>query len=249
MDHPLPHGLSDGGRRYDDDVMERRKLHLGRAKALGNLCAEYTFYTPALLHLYARLTFDPLVEFYHDYKKDFKVFTRTFAEPLFKGLAMPDDASWNHVLYAIGNDAWPAFQNWLRALTMVDRERDLLLRVRVSPLDITDPLLWESRDPLLVTEKLPINVLCLETNKGSYYLDTPIGATRPQAMYLRKVFDDTQALANTVLYGMPLEVEYSVPAGNLKLPVAIGFDSLPAAKQAEILAAIKETREHMKGMS
>lgn len=238
----LPVGLTPGSIYANDQIAPQRSFNIGGLRELGGLSREYAFYTPALLHLHAQLTFDPLSEFLKDYKQDVPSLSLTFDTPLFFGLALPDDKSWNHVLFAMPHDYWPDYQNWLRSLALLNRAEEKLSRVRVSPLEIADPL-WLQHATIvpLHVPKITVHALCIETNKDAYYLSQPLNVLSdvPRALRILRVYKDTIEFASDLLEGRQPTFESYVPEHNLEMPEPLGWDAIPWEHQQDILKSMR----------
>lgn len=251
-DNLVPEGLSRGSTVDPFEQAKVGQLKLQAAKALQELTGEYAFYTPALLHVFGQLPFDPLTDFQRDVRRDVASFSVRFNLPIFRGLAVPDDASWNHVLYAMPREDWPDYLHWLRGVAVLDRAKGCLTKVRVTPIQILDPVAHDYRvgdQPRFVE----IHYIGLESNHGSHYLTNPAGnpLAKPQAMWMSQAYRDTCALAEALLSGtdIPLEDIQLPEGGVLKMPEAVGWDSLSPAKQQELREALDEAARYFQGMT
>lgn len=174
-------------------------LDLKGATSLKTLLADYTFYTPALLHLSTPLTFDPFDVFCSEYGQPVARFTLRFDNPIFSGLVHPlGDASWNYVLFGMENEHWPAYLAWFGTIAFNDSEKGILRRVRSQDLTLLDPL---AKANGLQPEPIPVTAFAIDTNKGSFYFK-PTLDWRPQAVFDKDyVYDQTIAFANALKDG------------------------------------------------
>ncbi len=244
---PLPVGVSSGGTCERVEPVQQRKMRIGKLRSLDGVKDEFAFYTPALLHLFGQLTFDPLTEFTRDYGKDPESVSMSFTKPLFRDLVCGDDLAWNYVLYAMPHEHWDHYRNWLHGVGLFDREKQSFLRIRSVDLAIADPLHLEYQ--AVIQPDVPTIAVCglaLETNRGSYYLRKPRDPLTdlPQAMWLNGVYPDTREFAERMFRGEDYVPRAQVMQHRqaLRMPNPTAWDSLPELKRRELEIAIEEAR-------
>ena len=240
---PLPYGLSSGGTAEAVDPVQQRRLKIAGYRSLAGVADEFAFYTPAIVHLYGNLTFDPLTEFIRDYGKDAESFSMSFSKPVFSGLDCEGDESWNYVLYAMPHEHWPHYLNWLQGVGLCDEARKLFLRIRHTELRVADPLQMEYQAFVRPdTATIAVHGLALETNAGSYYLNKP----QDPLMHLPKLSRlPPSGLSSEAFVALALHPE-SVAAPqlqNLQMPVTQRFEDLPEEKRRELLLAMQEFKQ------
>lgn len=195
-----PVGVTYTGEGVSGDKSEVVRKQISLAANLTDLCDEYCFYTPALLHTGLKLgNQDPYTDFLNQHSCDISRISLRFSRPVFRGLLVGSNAEWNHVLYGLQKDYWDLFLQFMGSLAFVDRDTKIVSRVRTQVLQIPDPLLLE-RSAVLPTNCLTteITAFVLDTSAGCYYfkvgtaplLEPPI-ATRTE-----RCFSDTLIFAD-----------------------------------------------------
>jgi hypothetical protein len=258
--NPLRVGVTSAPTSLSRERIQAKQLRFASAATLRDLNQEYAFYTPALIYMNIRLGGrEPFVDFVQDYGKEVVPVTLRFNKPLFSGLLVGGEGSWNYVLYGMEREHWEAYLQWMGPMTFLDRSTQLLARVRFRELEIADPLFFE-RCTILppVCPTVPITVFCLDSNRGRCWIEEgqhPL-LDLPQYRYSTEVYGDTKAFAQAVLQdqGNPYAAADAVTAHEqLPLQAAapakeVKFEELSADKQRELLAAIRQYREQ-KGRS
>lgn len=104
---------------------------------------EFVFFTPALLYLYGGFTNNILQDFVAQYEQGSSFTVAFFAyqakQPIFQGLEIKADMSWNYYLFGVRRIHWLAFESFMLSLALVNK--DLLIRVGLQEIEIADPML------------------------------------------------------------------------------------------------------------
>jgi hypothetical protein len=189
-------GISDG-KQLNDEPTQIVDLDLHSAKSLGELLKDYTFYTPALLHLTVPFQVDPFDLFCAEYGQPVTRFSVRFDKPVFAGLTHPTgDTTWNYVLFGLPCEHWEAYQSWIGSCAFDDAQKKLLRRVRIQNLTIRDPLSAASK-------AIPVTALVIESNRGSFYYKTDPISWRPTATFdASLVYKDTVDFAEALAAGI-----------------------------------------------
>lgn len=189
----------DGETIYLDGEAERERLFakqakLGNAASLHELAADYEFYTPGITDCLCPIPEHPHVSLQRRVP-DFQPRAWQFDKPVFKGFRNQYD----HVLYLIEKPLWPILAEQLKAVTLMDREKRLLMKPRLRELTVADPLELQRRG-LSTGLSVKVQAVCLETNQGCYYIDDTAGLqTPPVFRYTPDTFPDFVQYAERML--------------------------------------------------
>jgi hypothetical protein len=245
-----PHGIPK-------EKLQPRVLRVGNASGLRELQRDYAFYTPALIYMKIRLLGrDPLSQFIQEYGQEVLPFSIRFNKPIFHGLNLGRDTSWNYVLFGVERQHWEPFKSFMGTMAFVDRQLKLFARVRTKEIRLADPLFFERAT--ILPEKLPVidaTVFCLDTNQGCAWINMrgdPL-LDLPELTTTDKVFEDTAAFAKAVFDDtvnpyvaanstQPPEV---APRGvdPLQPREATPIESLPREKQSSLQALVRQYHE------
>lgn len=179
-------------------------LNVEGTSTLKDLLADFSFYSPALLHLTVPLTFDPFDLFCAESEREIQRYSFHNAEAMFGGLVHPTgDVSWNHGLFALRKEDFDLYLKWIGCCAFNDFKRNLLRRVRTQEVTILDPLAKANgKMPL----PIPVTMLVIETNVGSFYFKTDVRTWIPCA-----TFDDKLVYADTTAFSEALRIESANP--------------------------------------
>src|SRR5262245_24004021 len=123
------------------DPVEGPAYHEKRFEAaatLAELVGEYVFFTHAALFCHADFDRDPVYDFVAEQAPDCLPFHVDFLRPIFSGLDLPGDPSWNFRLLAVQRRYWPALDWFLLTLSGIDRDRRRFYRVLSQNLPVPD---------------------------------------------------------------------------------------------------------------
>lgn len=200
---PWKVGLTRSRDDFPKDKVRVHQLRISAATDLKSLLDVYSFYTPALVHLRVRLfEQDPYLNFVEEYGKEVVPVSIRFNHPIFRGMELGQEKSWNYYLYGMEKEHFEAYQQWFGSLAFTDRDLNLVSRVREKTIEIADPLVFE-RTVVLPSQVpvIPVVVFCLDTNQGCWYVEPgphPL-LDLPQVRFTRYVYPDTAVFANAVL--------------------------------------------------
>lgn len=203
MTKPWKVGAVRGREGFPRERVRIAEQRVSQATTLTDLAVDYHFYTPALLYIHVRLMGrEPFHDFSAEYGKEVVPISLKFDKPVFKGLDTQGSPAWNHYLYGVEHEHFLPFLTWLGALAVMDRDINLVTRLRYRELEIADPLYLAK----LVTspKEIPwvkIVAFCLDTNKGCHYIEPakdPL-LDLPTYRYTKQSFDDTMRFADAVL--------------------------------------------------
>jgi len=199
---PFEPGLRAGPHGFPAERARVHELRLTAATTLRDLKEQYAFYTPAMMYIFVRLMGrEPLWDFMEEYGKEVTPISMKFKKPIFDGLAVGPDRTWNYVLYGMEHDDFNEFRKWMGTLTFVDRDKDIVHRIRYQDFEIADPLFLERVVVLpLQMPTIPVTAFALDSNKGCCWLATgDLLMDLPSLAYTGKVFENTQHFADAVL--------------------------------------------------
>jgi hypothetical protein len=113
------------------------------ARSLGELTADWAFFTIGCLYTYGGLDVDIMIEYTQIHPdKDCSVLTLLAERPIFAGMCTP---SWpdrsrrlEQTLWATPLEYWPGLKDHLAGVSMVDRNKGRFARTTVQELEIVD---------------------------------------------------------------------------------------------------------------
>lgn len=174
---------------------------IGAAKSLTELKDEFCFYTPALQLMYCPLPEDPLGALAATLGCKIPQFSLQFDEEIFAGLPQP----FSHTIFGMRKEVWEIYSNQLRGITAIDRGQGILRQIRLRDLVILDPL-ERQRKALVSGLVVTVTAICVETNKGCFYIDDTAGIAKPPVFrYTPETFPDFMAQADRLLGQPPKE--------------------------------------------
>lgn len=184
---------------YRDGEAEQEKLLAKQAKVHGaatlhELAADYVFYTPGITDSLCPFPEHPHVA-YQRTVPDFQPRAWSFDKPVFQGFRNQYD----HVLFFMDKPLWPAFAELVKAITLMDKEKRLLMKPRLRELTVADPLELQKRG-FSSGLSVKVQAICLETNQGCYYVDDTAGLQSPPVFrYTPDTFPDFVQYAERML--------------------------------------------------
>lgn len=202
-----PVGVHYKSRGFPKEKVQYHYEQVSKAASLRDLSEEYTFYTPALMYMRVRLMGrDPYYDFQQESGINVMPVSLKFSSAIFRGLDLYGDYSWNHVLLGMPNEHWQDFSKWMGTVAYLDRDLGVLTRIRLQTIEIADPLklarlaVLPARLPMV-----PVTVLALDTNKGSWYIHTPPNplSALPTLATMSRKYKDTKVFANALLNDSP----------------------------------------------
>jgi hypothetical protein len=142
---PLPEGLGPAQRR--DSLVLHCDATLRAARSLGEMAADWQFFTIGCLYSYGGLDGDIIAEFTQTHADpDCSVMKLNATRPLFDGICPP---GWkaaaaarqlDNELLAVPREYWDELRGQLVGTAMVDRRRGRFARATVQDLEIVDPM-------------------------------------------------------------------------------------------------------------
>lgn len=246
---PMRSGVVDT-RGASREKLQPHVLRISEAAQLADLTEEYAFFTPALIYMRVRLLGrDPLAQFALESHHDVTPVSMKFAKPVFRGLNLGHDVSWNHVLFGMPQEYWEAFKGFMGTMAYLDRQLKRISRVRTKEFSIADPLFFEHATLLPpVIPTVPITVFCLDTNHGCAWIEPGNHALLdlPALRTTTKVFEDTAAFAQAILNDSsnPYDAVNAVQAQQAFDPVVppapVALESLPSPQQDALRDLVRQ---------
>lgn len=209
-DEPLklkPIGVTYSGEGVSNEVAQITQARISKAATLGDLCDEYEFYTPALIHIGVRLmNHDPYVDFLNEQKGSVNRISIRFGRQIFQGMDLGGNQEWNYVLYGIEKFKWSALRQFMGPVSFIDRDLNVLHRIRTQELEIADPLYFDR--VAILPAKCPmvkITAFVLDSSNGCMYLASPSDPVlgRPWVIRSDQAFKDTEIFAQEVARNGP----------------------------------------------
>ena len=251
---PLKIGITAASGGVSKDRINPQALKISQATKLSDLSKEYVFYTPALIYMKIRLMGrDPVTQFVQEYGKQVTPFSLRFNKPVFHGLNLGRDVSWNYVLFGMEREHWEAFKSFMGTMAFTDRQLKLLARIRTKEIVVADPLFFEKATVL--PAKLPltdVTVFCLDTNQGCAWIEMGVNPLLdlPQLVTTDNVYPDTAAFANAVFNNAAnpyaaadsAGLSEAVPRGvaPLQPQKPVPLESLPPSRQSSLQGLLDE---------
>lgn len=184
--------------------LPRERLLLGAA-SLTELSDQLAFYTLGLVFANVPLPFDPFTAFCQEQNLDWRQAVLKFDRPVFRGLDIGDDVSWNFVLTALPKDRWARFLQHMGTVAFTDHRT--LWRVRYQTLKILDPTL-NVISSLTPEKQLEVTAFCLDSSSGvGYFQHDPAKWWIPPSA----VWDPNRRFPDTVRFHRALEQEHDRP--------------------------------------
>ena len=234
---PIRPGITAVAGGIPKEKVQPHIVKFSQATDLADLSKEYAFYTPALLYMKVRLAGrDPFSQFVREYGREVVPISMRFNKPVFRGLNLGQDTSWNNVLFGMEVEHWPAFVSFMGTMAFLDRNIGRLTRLRTRQFHVADPLYFEKAIVLPpVIPVVSVTAFCLDTNQGCAWIEP--GAhpllDLPELRTTAKVFKDTAAFAASVL-GEKNDPYVDVNSARPPEPVPRGVDPLPAQAPIDI---------------
>lgn len=145
-------------------VVPKYKIQFSGVKRLSNL-KQYVWYTPAPIYLWGRYTDINLSDIMAEY--DLKIYWHKFNKPIFKGLEINQDATWNHTLWAADLDTWKRLVDGILESVQFDITAKKLYNYALQDLVIMDPLqIDQAGIATSQIDRLTIHAFCPVTNKN-----------------------------------------------------------------------------------
>lgn len=197
---PWKAGVVAGRHRFSKEKVTAAEQKLSAAADLLDFAKEHRLFSPALMYLAINLAGrDPLADFGDETNHNVVPIKLTFDRPLFQNLW---NGAWNHTLFALPLAVGDEFIRWAGTLTFVDRDRQIVSRLRYKELQIVDPL-WLAKRVVHTPgaeQLVTVTMFCVDSNEGCLYFEQAVNpfTTLPQLRYY-KPFADTLALAKAIL--------------------------------------------------
>jgi hypothetical protein len=131
----------------------------------------YVWYTPAILYLwgrYSEVNLSDLVQ-----RHDIKIFWYKFNKPIFQGLSVGGDPSWNHTLWAAEQSQWLKLVNGILETVQFDTVFKKIYQYALQNLNVYDPFFADNK--ILISQNAPtinVNVFAVLSNERQYAFDT-----------------------------------------------------------------------------
>lgn len=196
-------GLHYAGDGPPPAAAQTYQQQLSQAATLRDLAGEYHFYTLAIVLTRVRLMGrDPFADFLAEYNQEVIPWTLQFTRPIFKGMHVGADQTWNHVLFGLPKTHWSHFANWFGQVVYQDRDAQLVTRIRTQEIPIADPLYFE-RAVILPADcpTVSITAFVLDTNQGCHYFrvgEHPLLHV-PELVYTPQRYQDTAVFGRALV--------------------------------------------------
>lgn len=196
---PWDVGVNQGDKWRPLDERAVTELQLSSKAQLTDLVDDMVFYTPGILH--AR--FQLIIDFHAAYQEELSLqcpqVSLRFEHPVFRGLQVGYDPEWNYVLFGMHKQHWEPFRQWLGTAAITNTGELGIGRIRFQDVEVRDPLNKDLTLSLHDIPRVPVVVLCVETDKGSGYM-VPHALGPPSYKWNpRAKWSDTQQFAHAIL--------------------------------------------------
>lgn len=247
--------------RVREPEAPKYEMDTGAADRLG-VFACYRFFSPGILYALRGLhDEEPFCQFLSEYPGECHLLHRHFSQAIFRGMVTPDgDRGWDHALWAVEADAYPALENFLLSLTFHDPASKRLWRIGATDITIVDPLYVE-RVRLLPSHVPVLRAVAfgIDGSRGRIAVDASTEAGRAFVTGGRQVLhyppsDQVTSFARTLFGAGPEAAQLAIAEG-LPVPITtpplqlrVGeFNMLPAAAQADVLQAVAAYQREFQG--
>lgn len=134
-------GFSSGILRVDPwGRIEKPKIYLGQARRLTEL-TDLHFFNPAVLYLHGAFQDSYLIDFVDMLRQPVQFYHYLFQKPIFGGLVSSNNRpEWNHALWAVRCEYWPALEDYLCSMHLMDPVEQDFIRYGVQEFSVPDPL-------------------------------------------------------------------------------------------------------------
>jgi hypothetical protein len=194
------YSLNSAGRMPKREITFSDKL-----RHLSALKERYHFFVPGALYLCGRFNELILQDFMESQRKDVDIGFYRFRHPIVSGLTTPKSPAWNHVLWSVENDVWPAFLDHLCAAVLVDHTHQMVFRYGYQEFEAIDPLYIERT---VVLPARPPSVMLgafgVMTNTYTAGFDLPAPGQLPGDVLDRYTLKFEPPLERSVLYAKAL---------------------------------------------
>ena len=165
--NPLSAVLKAADKEYHfkKEVVPKRKVTFGGTLRSLAAADKYVWYTPALMYLWGRFSDTPLIDITR--RTNCPILWYRFDEPIFRGLELGPDNSWNYMLWACPREHWDGLVDGVLETAQFDLPKRLLYTYALQVTKVYDPLVVDRQKFFIpgVTATLDINVFAVCTNK------------------------------------------------------------------------------------
>lgn len=166
----MPRPQEDQFYTFKPFVVPKYHIKFERAAQLTDIPG-YVWYSPAPLYLWGRFSESNLADAVQ--RHDLKIFWYKFDQPIFSGLQLPGDNSWNHALWAAREDQWNILVDAILETVQFDIPQSRLYQYALQKFSIYDPLAVDAQKLVTAkTPRVPVNVFAVLTNERQYAFDT-----------------------------------------------------------------------------
>jgi hypothetical protein len=178
MDGPFPVDSKDSSYTLKAESVQKIKFNIpDRFNELHPFRQSFTFFTPAIAYIYGRLNDAFFTDFLATYGQEVGFFHYRFNKPIFKGLEVNKEPSWNHVLWAVYNEHWEAFSDHFCSAVQLAPDVKQVVRFAEQEIDIADPLMLDRVAILPI--KMPFMSIKVIALRGSHSQATLEVGTNP----------------------------------------------------------------------
>lgn len=166
----LPHreGVGPGKEPTPEDGPLYHQARISKATCLADLEADYAFFTHALLFTHGYWSLDPIRDYIATQDPKCCPVVINTPSPIFKGLKVGMDDSWNHMFLAVLRTQWEGLRAFLGSLSAVDRNRKRYHRLVIQEFPAVDAMALEKAtilpDPVPM---VPMTFVALEGSWGT----------------------------------------------------------------------------------
>jgi len=146
------------------------RIEFQRATRLADIPG-YVWYSPALIYIWGRYSETNLADLVQQH--DAKIFWYKFEKPVFKGLTVNADPSWDYTLWAASEADWPKIVDTVLETVQFDIPRSKLYQYALQELQIYDPLFCDAKSIIgPTTPTVAVKTFAVLSNERQYAYDT-----------------------------------------------------------------------------
>jgi len=170
MSTDLPKPEKDKAYEFKPFRVPKYRIEFQNANKLSDI-EGYVWYTPAIIYLwgrYSEVNLSDLVQ-----RHDIKIFWYKFEKPIFQGLTVGGDPSWNHTLWASEKSKWIKLVDGILETVQFDTVAKKIYQYALQNLTVYDPLFADKK--VLISQDAPtinLNIFAVLSNDRQYAFDT-----------------------------------------------------------------------------
>ena len=206
-------GKPMGVEHRDAGQAEHRPQEQAKSHTLGDMSADYEFFTTGVIHAVTPFERDPVTEYTRVYPSSIQEempLTIDHSEPFFAGLGVclvaGTPINMDRRIYAIIRDRWLELRDMIAGIAMMERKSGFYARTHFSEIEIVDPFALKQKSVIDKLPTVPVTVFGVSSNRSFAYID-PRNYPEPPTLLVQSPKEDMVVEGNNVL-GPPPSPEH-----------------------------------------